>query len=114
MNNRRLILLELLFSLLVLLSIGCGKYGGGSCDASDSSRAIAITWDANKGPDIAGYKVYHRTAPRTYGPGIDVGNATSFQITGLIRGQKYYISVTAYDRAGKESNFSNEVTGIAK
>jgi len=113
-SNRRLILFALLFSLLVLLSIGCGKYGGGGCDAGDLPGTIKLTWDANKEPDIAGYKVYYGTAPGRYGPGIDVGNTTIFEITGLIRGQKYYITVTAYDRAGKESNFSNEVTGIAK
>ena len=114
MNRCRLILFALLFTLLVLLSIGCKKYGGGGCDAEDSPGTIKLTWDPNKEPDIAGYRVYYGTAPRRYGPGIDVGNVTNFKITGLIRGQNYYISVTAYDRAGKESNFSNEVTGIAK
>ena len=114
MNQRRLILFTLLFSLLFLLSIGCGKYGGGGCDAGDSPGTIKLTWDANKEPDIAGYRVYYGTAPRRYGPGIDVGNVTNFQITGLIRGQRYYVTVTAYDVAGKESNYSNEVSGIAK
>jgi len=88
-NQRRLILFTLLFSLLFLLSIGCGKYGGGGCDAGDSPGTIKLTWDANKETNIAGYNAYYGTAPRRYGARIDVGNAMSFEITGLIRGQRY-------------------------
>ncbi len=49
-----------------------------------------------------------------YGPGIDVGNTTNFALTGLIKGQKYYIAVTAYNKSGKESAPSIEVSAAAK
>jgi hypothetical protein len=32
----------------------------------------------------------------------------------LSRGQTYYIAVTAYDRYRNESDFSNEVSGVAR
>ena len=73
-----------------------------------------MAWDPSTDPDVAGYKVYYGTASRTYHPGIDVGNTTTYALTGLIKGQKYYIAVTTYNRSHRESPFSNEVTGIAK
>ena len=41
-------------------------------------------------------------------------NVKTYDLTGLIKGQKYYLAITAYDKAGKESTFSTEITGIAK
>ena len=75
---------------------------------------IKLAWDPSNEPDVAGYKVYYGTAPGTYGPPIDVGNVTSYALTGLIKGEKYYIAVTAYDTSKHESGFSKEVSGIAK
>jgi hypothetical protein len=43
-----------------------------------------------------------------------VGNVTSYALTGLIKGRKYYITVTAYDKSKGESGFSDEIIGIAK
>ena len=73
-----------------------------------------MAWDPNTEPDVAGYKVYYGTSPRTYGPGIDVGSVRTFALTGLIKGRRYFIAVRAYDTSRHESDFSNEVTGIAK
>ena len=75
---------------------------------------ITLAWNPNKEPDLAGYRVYYGTASRKYGPGIDVGNVTSYSLSGLLKGQKYYISVTAYNKSGKESSFSKEVSGLPK
>ncbi len=68
-----------------------------------------LGWDANTEADLGGYKVYVGTASLTYDPPIDVGNQTSYTVTGLGTGT-YYFSVTAYDTSGNESSFSNEVT----
>jgi fibronectin type 3 domain-containing protein len=75
---------------------------------------IKLTWDADKEPDIAGYKVYYGTTPGKYGPGIDVGNVTKYTLEGLVKKQTYYVAIKAYTRPGKESPFSQEVSGVAK
>jgi hypothetical protein len=59
--------------------------------------------------DLAGYKVYFGLASQTYGPPIDVGNQTTYTLSGLTDGIQYYIAVTAYDTSRRESAFSNEV-----
>jgi len=78
--------------------------------ALTSAKDIKIAWDANTEPDIGGYKVYFGTAPRKYGPPIDVGNVTTYTITGAATtGGILYFAITAYDKAGNESPFSDEV-----
>ena len=67
-----------------------------------------LTWDPNADA-VAGYKVYYGTASRTYGTPIDVGNQTTYTVTGLIPGT-FYFAVTAYNSARTESGFSNEVS----
>jgi hypothetical protein len=79
---------------------------------------IKIAWDANTELDLAGYKVYYVTASGYYGgfgTPIDVGNVTTYTITGLTQGQTFYIAVTAYDNAipANESGYSYEVSGVA-
>jgi hypothetical protein len=74
---------------------------------------IGLAWDANGESDLAGYKVYYGTASQSYGTPINVGNVTSYTLTGLTQGQTYYVSVTAYDTSNYESNHSSEVSGAA-
>ncbi len=76
---------------------------------------IRLAWDANSEPDLAGYKVYYGTASRSYGTPINVGNVTTYTVTGLTTGQTYYLAVTAYDNASpaNESTYSTEVSGAA-
>jgi hypothetical protein len=75
-----------------------------------------LTWDAPTTnvdgtplTDLAGYKVYHGTAPRAYGSPIDAKLVTTYTFIGLGEGTHYF-AVTAYDLAGNESPFSNEVS----
>jgi fibronectin type 3 domain-containing protein len=74
-----------------------------------TGTAIQLQWDANSEADLAGYKVYSGVASRAYGTPTDVGNVTSYRVTALAAGI-LYIAVTAYNTAGAESGFSNEVT----
>ena len=71
-----------------------------------------LAWNANGETDLAGYKVYYGTAPGTYGTPISLGNVTTYTLSGLIGGQTYYISITAYDTSNNESGHSNEVNGV--
>jgi len=68
-----------------------------------------LTWDANTESNLAGYKVYYGTSSRNYGAPIDVGNQTTYTVSGL-NGQTYYFAVTAYNTSGTESGYSAEVS----
>ena len=70
---------------------------------------IVFAWDANTEPDLSGYKLYYGTVSGTYGTPVNVGNATTYTLTGLTDGQTYYSVLTAYDTFGNESGYSNEV-----
>ena|SRR3990172_2357103 len=94
---------------LVLVLFGCGG-GGGTGSESISSNAAKLSWDSNSDSDLAGYKIYYGTAPRTYGNPIDVRNTTTSTVPDLQKGVRYYFAVTAYDTSGNESGYSSEVS----
>ncbi|KKU54174.1 MAG: Fibronectin, type III domain protein [Candidatus Wolfebacteria bacterium GW2011_GWC1_47_103] len=76
-----------------------------------------LSWNANKETDVIGYRVYYGTEKRTgecplggYADKIDVGNRTTHTVTNLEKGKRYYFSTTSYNKGGKESCFSQEVS----
>jgi hypothetical protein len=71
---------------------------------------VTLIWDPVTHPDLAGYKIYYGNTSRNYGVATDVGNQTSWTITGLIDTEPYYFAVTAYDIYANESGYSNEVS----
>ena len=87
-----------------ILTVSSGGSGG----------TINLAWNPSTGPGVAGYKVYYGTASRAYSNSIDVGNATTYDLTGLTKGQTYFIATTAYDTSHNESGYSNEVSGVAQ
>ena len=72
---------------------------------------VSLVWDPNSESDLAGYKVYWGTTPRTYGTPTTIGLVTTFTTPTLSPG-RYYFSVTARNTAGLESGYSNEVSAI--
>jgi hypothetical protein len=60
--------------------------------------------------DLAGYKIYYGTAPKQYSQAVTVGNVTGYTVSGLTDGTTYYFAATAYNTAGVESGYSNEVS----
>jgi hypothetical protein len=77
-----------------------------------SSSSVTLTWNANTESDLAGYRVYRATSSGTYGVPIATiqGNTTSYIAAGLQFGTTYFFVVTAFDIAGNESAYSNEVS----
>ncbi len=116
-----------LFLLMILLGCGGGSgddggIAGGAVISTggSSSGIINLAWDSNPEPTVLGYKIYYGKASRVYDHITDAGSATpipdngrSYQLSGLIPGQVYYISITSYNSNG-ESDFSNEVSGMAR
>ena len=80
---------------------------------------VTLSWDANTEANIADYKIYYYRGsidrPYPYkGRGanegilpVDVGNTTTFTLSGLDDTEIYYFVVTAYDTRGIESGYSN-------
>jgi hypothetical protein len=75
--------------------------------------SITVRWDPNVETDLAGYRVFAGTASRAYTRHKTLGLDTTAVVTELVVGVKYYFAVTAFDSAGNESAFSNEVSLIA-
>ena len=85
--------------------------------------SATLSWTANSESDLAGYRVYYGTSPRTgtdpkvctmcgYTTKVDVGNVTTYTVANLTNNTTYYFSVTAYDNSGNESAFSLEVSKL--
>ena len=78
--------------------------------ASFSWAATAnLRWDTNQDLDLAGYVIYYGTASYNYTTAVNVGLVQNHEIMGLPDGTTYYFSMTAYDTAGNESAFSQEI-----
>ncbi len=69
---------------------------------------VTVSWDANSESDLLGYKIYYGNTSGSYSNVIDVGNVIEFQINNLSAGS-YFFTVTAYDNANNESDYSVEV-----
>jgi len=70
---------------------------------------VTFEWDPNTEPDLDGYNFYWGYSKRDYTFSADVGNQTTYTVTGLIPGLTYYFAVTAYNTDGLESGYSDEV-----
>lgn len=66
---------------------------------------VSLAWDPSESTNIAGYKVYYGQAAGVYGSPITIGNQTTYTVTGLTPGT-YYLTVTAFDEQGNESDFA--------
>jgi Fibronectin type III domain len=73
-----------------------------------ASSTVTLSWDKSPGRAVKGYRLYYGTTSRRYSETIDVGNVTTYTISNLIGGKRYYFVVKAYNAAGKESPPSNE------
>ena len=74
--------------------------------------SAVLSWQANSEPDIAGYSIYYGTLSRSYSSPIPVGKITTYTISNLDEGKKYYFAVTALDTSGNESGYSTEVSKV--
>ena len=74
--------------------------------------SATLTWVASSDPNLAGYRVYVGVASGVYGAPTDVGKVTTWTVPNLTAGVTYYFAVTAYNTAGMESSYSNEVSKL--
>ena len=86
----------------------------GSTNAPAGRSTVTLTWDRSPDQTVKGYRLhYGTTSGRNYSRIVDVGKVTTYTLSNLITGKKYYVVVTAYDASGKESPASNEISFTA-
>jgi PKD repeat protein len=72
---------------------------------------INLAWDASTSSNVGGYKIAYGTSSSNYTTTIDAGNKTTYSVSGLQDGAKYFFAVKAYDTAKTaESAYSNEIS----
>jgi hypothetical protein len=78
--------------------------------------SILLEWDAVPLADLAGYRVHFDTEDTRvpYEDSVDVGNATTFVLEGLVSGTKYYVAVVSYDNGGNRSWYSASDSATAE
>src|SRR5687768_17575890 len=75
-----------------------------------SAQSVNLAWNASTDTSVTGYVVKWGTRTNSYTASVDVGNRTSWTVTGLTPDQKYYFVVTSYAATGLSSAPSNEVS----
>jgi len=84
-----------LFSLLLTSKIFAGE--------------LIVSWNPNSEDDLKGYKIHYGNSSGNYDNTIDVGKVTIYTVSNINEGINYYFVLTAYDEAGNESEYSDEV-----
>ncbi|WP_193210607.1 immunoglobulin domain-containing protein [Luteolibacter marinus] len=69
-----------------------------------------LEWNVNPEPDVTGYKFYYGESSGAYTVVQDAGNSPLMVLTNLESERTYFFAVTAYNAAGQESQFSEEVS----
>ena len=72
--------------------------------------SVTLMWNPNSpAENVIGYRLYYGTESRNYAFMIDITDETSKKISHLEKGHNYYFAVTAFNAAGEESDFSEEI-----
>lgn len=72
---------------------------------------LKLAWNPSQSTGVGGYKLYYGQTSKNYKANLDVGNVTSYKMTGLTNGGTYFFAVKAYNAVKSiESAFSNEVS----
>ena len=70
---------------------------------------LVVSWNPNSEEDLKGYKIHYGNSSGNYNNTIDVGKVTTYIVSNINEGIIYYFVLTAYDEAGNESEYSDEV-----
>lgn len=85
-------------------------YGAIPNATAANGGTVSLAWDANTETNLAGYKLYMGTQSRVYSSTTNIGNRTSYQVTGLTPGATYYFALSALNTLGRESGLTPEIT----
>ncbi|MGH8589734.1 MAG: PKD domain-containing protein, partial [Gammaproteobacteria bacterium] len=81
------------------------------CSSFAQAGQVTLAWDASTSSGVAGYEINYGQTSGSYATQVDVGNQTSYTVTGLNDGATYYFAAKAYN-SGKTiwSALSNQVS----
>jgi hypothetical protein len=79
------------------------------CSSVFSSQTMLV-WDRCLDPEVIGYRLHYGNSSRDYSVTVEVDNETTCTVADLVAGIPYFFAVTAYDRYGNQSDFSDEVS----
>lgn len=105
----------LLVAGIVAAISGCGvpPPARGSMHVTLQWSAPATNVDGSPIADLAGYKVYYGSTSGMYDRSIEVTTPSATQvIVDNLTPDIYYFVVVAYNSAGIEGEYSNEVSGV--
>ena len=105
--------LERLVNGIIMFGIACllmyGLLRGMAAYGQEAS--VTLVWDANTESDLAGYRLYQSLAPGQHGPPnvAEIPAGTETTTLTIPDEQDTYFVLSAYDQAGNESGYSDEV-----
>jgi len=82
----------------------------GSLALGQTTQSVSLAWDTDTDPSVVGYNVHYGTSSSSLTQTQNVGASTTATVSGLTTGKTYYFAVTAYNAAGTNSTYSNEVS----
>lgn len=86
------------------------QYGEAAVVSAIEVGQVRLAWQSVSSPELAGYRIYYGQTSGSYDVSVDVGNQTTYTLSGLREGQTYFFAVKAYDRFGRQSPFSEEIS----
>jgi len=106
-------------AMVMAMAMAALMFAGAAMAADDGWVEVSWTFattneDGSPLTDLAGAKVYYGTSSSNYVSVLDVpggtpGGTSTARVTGLKPGVTYFLNGTAYNTAGLESDFCNEV-----
>ena len=79
---------------------------------SETNLVVNLAWDRSEDTHAVGYLVYRGSQPGVYDWQIDIMQETSYSFEDLHPGVTYFLSVTAYNEDGVESDSAGEIVFI--
>jgi fibronectin type 3 domain-containing protein len=75
-----------------------------------STGSIELVWEPSAAPDLAGYRIYRAAGAGPLEKRAETREAPSYSDAKIEPGKSYRYAVTAFDKAGNESEMSGPVT----
>jgi hypothetical protein len=114
MTRGRRFLHSLCVCVLMMTMSLLGTIHAENTDGSAPSSSVTLAWDQSSDPTVKGYRLHYGfTSGRKYLHVLDVGKTTSWKLSNLIPGKKYYAVIMGYNASGKESIPSKEISFTA-
>src|SRR5262249_43308662 len=109
---RTVLIRNRLIALIRSTAVALGSLSllAGSLALGQNTQRVSLAWDAETDPTVVGYTVHWGTSSNSLTNTQPAGALNTATVSGLTTGITYYFAVTAYNAAGINSAYSNEVS----